>query len=247
MAKLHELLAVEGDLSKVASKTQTEAINTFLKKPSHFKGSVRTVEMFDEGRSGENSSDETHMVTTIGDKLNYINRSAVKYYDAVLQKEMTNQKAKADYIVDGEVIAKDLPATYLLGLEQKLKSLRNVYESIPTLDPSLSWEKSETQGDGVYSADSKTNFRTEKVARHRVLVEATKEHPAQIREWFEDVAVGRIDVKNYSGMISVAYKSKMLSRIDTLILEAKRARQRANSETVVDAKLGQTLMDYIIG
>lgn len=76
------------------------------------------------------------MVTTVHDKLDYmLNQHIVPYLDAVLQKERANQDAKADIVVDGIVLAKDVPATFLLGLEEKLKRVHEVLDKIPTLAP----------------------------------------------------------------------------------------------------------------
>ena len=53
MTKLHEILAVDGDLQEAAKKIQAETINTFTKKVEHFVGMSKTLHMFDEGRRQE--------------------------------------------------------------------------------------------------------------------------------------------------------------------------------------------------
>ena len=57
MAKLHEILAVEGDLEATAKKIINEAINTFSKKADHFIEAHRSLKMFDEERQHENSTE----------------------------------------------------------------------------------------------------------------------------------------------------------------------------------------------
>ena len=246
MAKLHELLAVDGDLSSVLEKVIGEAVVTFAKKPDTFRGQTRTVTMFDEARSGENDTDTKAVNYTVGEKLDYVGRAAERSYDALFQKELTNQSAQADLIVDGEVLVRDVPATFLLGLETRLKKLRTVFENIPTLDPSLKWDEDPSTGEGVYVSQTKTSLKTEKTVQHKVLYDATPEHPAKIEKWNEDTPVGRIETIQRSGMLSVRRKSQLLGRVDQLIMAVKKARQRANTVDVVDRKIGQDLMNFVL-
>ncbi len=246
MSKLHEILAVEGDLDATARKVIDEAINTFQKKADHFQEQHRSLVMFDENRSAENVDETKALVTTVGDKLSYVRRHAVKYLDTFAKKEATNQTAVADLVIDGVTLAEAVPATMLLGLESKLKTVRGMYEAIPTLQPGTDWQPDADRGEGIYRAvEPEVRMRTEKQIQHKVLVEPTKEHPAQIEKWNADVPVGKITLRNWSGMMSPAEKSALLGRIDTLIRGVKRARQRANTTEVVNRDIGDTLFNFI--
>lgn len=245
MGKLHELLAVEGDLSAVATKVTEEAANTFSKKSDHFYGQVRTVSFLNEARAGENTTEEKTIVTTVDEKLDYVRSMVAPYFDAVLQKEATNQEATADLIIDGQTIAHNLPATFLLGLETKLKNLRTMYAAIPTLQPGINWAKNDGAGAGHFIAPATTSFKTEKTVKHKVLVEATKEHRAEIEKWNEDVPVARIDTVATSTMLTPHRKSEILGRLDKLIRGVKKARMRANDTTVVDRSIGKELFDFL--
>lgn len=248
MGKLHELLAVEGDLAGISKKISEETISTF-KKPDHFIGQHRHLDMFDAAEQSKVVADEyKEMVTTVVDKLDYFSKAMINYFDAVLQKETTNQNACADLIVDNITIAKAVPATFLLGMESKLKELRVVFESAPTLAPGVAWEKDETQGRGVYrmkNADEK--LKTAKSFMHKVLYDATDKHPAQIEKWEEQTAVGRYITNTTSGMLSLAEKSIYLGRIDKLIQAVKKARMQANTVEVVENKCGDAIFSYILG
>lgn len=247
MAKLHEILAVEADLEGIAKKVTAEAEKTFKDKAQHFIGFHRTCEMFDDAMKGQAPPDEDlAMVTTVNKKLDYVGKSIAKYYDAVLQKELTNQTAKADLIVEGHTLAKDLPATFLLGLETKLKNLRKMYEVMPTLQPGIGWGVSPDLGTDVYkTATPEIRFKTAKTFQHKILYDATKEHPAQIEKWEETVNVGRFVKEIWCGMLSSADKSQVLGRLDKLIQATKKARQRANNVDVVKSNIGKDLLEYI--
>jgi len=247
-AKLHEIIAIEPDLAATARKLAAEAIVTFVKKADHFVESHKELRMFDDARSRENTVDHKPLVTTVGDKLKYVQRHVVKYFDAFATKEATNQAAWADLVVDGQVIAAQVPATMLLGLETRLKELRPLYEAIPTLNPGTIWEPDTSRGAGIYKASrSETRFRTEKTPMHKVLYEATKEHPAQIERWTQDVSIGEITYDQWSGMITPAAKSKLLERLDVLVRAIKKARQRANTTEAIKLPIGAQIFNFING
>lgn len=244
--KLHEILAVEGDLDATSKKVCEEAITTFTKKADHFTEQLKELKMFDEGRQNENATETKALVTTVHDKLSHVRQFVTKYLDTFATKEATNQVARADIVVSGVTIVESLPATVLLGLESKLKNLRQVYEAIPTLQPGAVWEKDPERGEGIYRArDPEERMRTEKTTQYKVLYEATKEHPAQVEKWNQDVPIGKITLKTWSGMLSPAEKSALLTKVDTLIRAVKKARQRANTTEIVDMDVGQALFNFI--
>lgn len=247
-AKLHEILAVEGDLDGTAKLVMDEAVATFSKKPDHFVRLERTQEMFDEDRQRENTSESKEMVTTVADKLDYLRKPIGKWWDNFVKKEATNQVAKADVVIDGQTLLTGLPATALLGLETKLKRLRAVYETIPTLQPGRNWEHDPDQGPHIYRArDDEIRSKTEKQLRFTVMVPATEQHPAQVEKTYVDAPIGTITVRAWSGMISPAEKSEFLERIDNLIRAVKKARQRANTTEAVSVKVADQLFNYIHG
>lgn len=248
MSQLHELLAVEGDLEGTYKKIIEETKANFTKHPDRYFGQHVRVEPFDENAPKE-ADVHKELDDTVPSKLKYTQDSIVRYLDAVLQKERTNQDAKADLTVDGVTVAKDVPATFLLGLETKLKVVRqSIYETIPTLQPGIKWEKDETQGSDVYRrVQPEEKFRTKKIMKNHVVAEATKEHPAQVQVYTEDEKVARIVTDTWCGMISPAEKSALLGRVDKLIRAVKKARQKANTTEVVKVTIGKELFGYING
>ena len=248
MSKLHQLLAVEGDLEGTYKKVLEETKVNFTKHPDRYFGSHQRVEFFDENTPKEADSHKK-MDDTIPSKLTYTQDHIIRYLDAVLQKEQTNQDARADLIIDGVTIAKDVPATFLLGLENKLKIIRNnIYETIPTLQPGIKWEKDETEGKDVYRrVHPEEKFRTKKIMKNHVVANATKEHPAQVQVYTEDEKVARVVTNTWCGMVSPAEKSTILGRIDKLVRGVKKARQKANTTEVVKTTIGNELFAYING
>lgn len=203
--------------------------------------------MLDEKDSKNNIVDQNTSVTeTVYGKLEYMFKPVIKYYDAVLQKDSTNQKAVADLVVGDKTIGKDLPATFLLGLETKLKGIRDVVSSIPTLAPGLNWELDEQKGEGVFKAKDVEVFKTAKTFKAVVLYEAIDKHPAQVEKVEETINTGKYITTKWSSALSPADKSKLLNKVDNLIQATKVARQRANKQEVVKKEVGKNLVDYIL-
>jgi hypothetical protein len=245
MSKLHEVLAVEGDLQGQVNKIIEETVKTFQSKAAHFMKSHRRLEMFEE--DGISHPEEHYeMVDTVSNKLNHTKEFITRYYDVVLQKEATNQAATADIIINGEVLFENAPVTFLLGMESRLKTLRQLYASIPTLQPGKKWEKDTSQGDDIYVVvPDEEKLRTKKVFAHQVLYEATKEHPAQIEKWEETKDIGKYIQRLWSSMLTPSEKSKLLGKIDTLIQAVKKARQRANGTELIKTNIGEKIFKYI--
>jgi len=246
--QLHEVLAVEKGLETTAKKVIEEGIATLRGKPERFRGVVKRYDPFNEEEAhlgGE--TDHLELTTTVNKKLDYVFRHIAKYVDAVYQKDVTNCEAKADVVIDGKVLLEKAPVTTLLGLETKLKQWRLLLEAIPTLAPGVKWKGAPDKGDDVYEREHpEEKFRTKLEIKHKVLYEATKEHPAQIEKYTEQIPVGKFTQYEWSGMITPAQKSELLGRLDKLMRAVKKARMRANSTEVLGGHIGSTLTNYIL-
>lgn len=251
MSKLHEILAVDGDLQNTSKAIANETIGTFSKKPNLFLGRSKTLTMFDEDRRNEEAAQAEYipLATTVQDKLDYTAEHLIRYFDVLASKEATNQQANDGVKLDGKLLFDfGMPATLLLGLENRLAQVRKIYEAIPNLDPSIKWEGDNSFfPNGWRSADKEVRPKTEKSTRYAVMAEATKEHKAQVDKVTMDRPVGQYETTFFSGMITSAEKSNMLHRIDKLIQAIKQARQRANDQEVVVMDVGKKIFDYIHG
>ena len=243
-AQLHQLLPVESNLQGLVNNIINEAVSTFAKK-ERFTGTVNKLMLFDDNRKNEELTEVSDITTTVDDKLEYVSEHLVRYYDAFLQKEATNQEAYADLIVDGKTLAVGVPATALLGMETKLKAVRNLINDVPTLQPGIKWVATDVPG--VYQAESpEERLKTEKTVLFKEVSKATDKHPAQVEKWTSDVPVGKYTKTVQSSMWTSAKKSMVLGKVDKLIQSVMEARMRANSTPVENVKFGQAIMDYIL-
>lgn len=251
--QMHQLLAVESDLEGRARVIMNETRKVFKEKPVLFQGFVRTYNPFvDDGI--EYPAEHQDLTSTVAQKLEYTSKSVSKYYDALLQKESTNQVAVADLVIDGEVLGKDLPATFLLGMESRLKKLREVYAQIPTLAVGVEWKEDQNKGNDVYSiVHPEEAMKTQRTIKSKILYpaqfpkegEGGQSIPAVIDKWEEVENIGKFTRLVWSGMVTPHRKSQLLDRIDALLRAVKKARQQANSTEVVSASIGNTIMNFI--
>jgi len=251
MGKLHELLAAESDLEKRAKIIIQEAKDTFNKKASLFRGNKRTLTALrdSDDEIETNFIPETQRLEeTVPSKLEYVRGVVEEYWNAVFQKECANQKAVAHVIVEGETIIENAPVTFLLGMEKKLKSIRDMFLQIPTLEPGHEWVIDTDLGTGIYKLkEPQTKFKTKQDIEFKVLYPATDKHPAQIEKWTVQKDVGKYELMIWSGMITSADKAVYLERIDKMLIAVKEARMRANTQDVSKGEIASSIFNYILG
>lgn len=243
--QLHQVIAVESDLRKKFKDIKEETIKVFTKKLNLFQGQIRKYIPFDETEKILDP-EKQEITTTVMDKIFYVSKSASTYFDAIFQKEEANQRAFSDLEVDGKIIAEKVPATFLLGMEKRLESLKEVFLKIPTLDTSVEWIPSNLGENILQTKKPEQRFKTRKAFRSQILVQPTEHHPAQVEKWEENETVGIYETTKFSGEIHPKEKSEMLERIDKLIIACKKARQRANNVATEHFDISSKIFNYII-
>jgi hypothetical protein len=163
--------------------------------------------------------------------------------DVVATQDWANCQARADVVVDGRKLLQGVPVTHLLFLEKQLVDLRTFVEALPVLDAAEDWEY-KPEVDSYVSRPARTN-RTRKVPKNHVKYEATKEHPAQVEVYMEDVWVGTWTTTKFSGAVPAAARNAMLERVRKLLEAVKCAREEANGLEVKPQKVGASLLGYV--
>lgn len=246
MAKLHELLAIEANLRGQGEACRKDLMNTFEKKRTHFQEMIVTFKPNQEGAEPVVES-KMGLQTSVGKELEWLGEKLIKAFDCAHQIDVANLTAAQDVILaDGTVLLSNVPATSLLQLEKRLRELQEFAMTIPTLDPAKGFEPDTARGVGIYRARDVNKKRTSKVEEFVVVVQPTKEHPAQVVKQTKDIETGDILQQEWSSLITVSAKGDIIDRIEELIRAVKTARSRAN-EQVVDVsskKLGARIWEY---
>jgi hypothetical protein len=247
--QLFHHLVIENEVRKEADAMIQEAKKGFLDR-TKYEGLTKNYQPSEEedpaGKTTRNDPIEpqrVELVTTVPEKLDYVKKYLVKLLDFEATKDCTNVKAKADLVVNGEVMATDLPATLLLQLEKRLREVRNLYVTVPTLDLSKKWEP--TGEEDQYKYGPLKTYKKEKRIVPILMAAATDKHPAQVKESTKDVVIGEFETTHFTGAVHPRLKAEWLGRIDTLIEACKTARMEANEAELMKSDVGSKLFSFI--
>ena len=241
MAKLNQIIAVEKTVKGRTFQELTEA-HHLLQKPSILAGISRTYRPKDE--EGEQLPPES---TKVQIKAEEVIKQTVdiltQLFDVTATKDWANCDAKADVVVDGQVLLTQVPATYLLFLEKQLVDLHTFIKKLPVLDASETWVFDASAD--AYATEPVQTLRTKKVPRNHVKAEATDKHPAQVEVYYEDITVGYWRTVKFSGALPAKRLNELVVRVEKLQHAVKFAREEANNLDVKDQKLGEKVLGYL--
>jgi len=240
--RLNQVLAVEKQAKTKAHREITE-LHRATAKPQLFNGFSKTYKPLEE--DGEHYPPESFRVQMdVQDALKKVQNILGEVFDVTATKDKANQAAKADLVVDGEVLAKDLPATTLLFIEKQLNDIHTFVDKLPTLDQAQEWSF-DTIANLWKTQETKTT-KTKKVAKPIVLYPATPEHPAQTQMTTEDQIVGHWVKIDHSSALPPTRKSELLERIERLQKATKYARESANRQDAPEQAISAKVFGYLL-
>jgi uncharacterized protein YfkK (UPF0435 family) len=242
-AKLNQIIAVVNGKKNQSQKRLTDIYHK-LQKSELFSGISRNYEPVDE--DGEQQPPEKKFVQyKVDDAFAEAQGALTELLDAVATQDWANTKARANVVVDGNVLLEDVPVTFLLILEKSLTDIHTFVSKLPTLDPAEKW--SFNSDVDCYASETHSTNKTKKVPKAHILYEATKEHPAQVETFTEDVKVGEWHTIKFSGAIPAQKKNQLLARVTKVQEAVKFAREEANALEVAPVKVGEKLFGYLFG
>lgn len=241
--RLNQVLAIEQGIKERVNKLITEIYHT-VQKPALFGGFVKKYRPINDG--DETYPDQRVRVQQNAETgLKAVVAGKTELADITFQKDKANTEARADITVDGVVLVKDAPATFILWLEKQVEDLRTFVSKIPTLDEAEDWNPDVNTG--LYKSGEIQTHRTQKIAVPIVLYAATDKHPAQTQLITKDVLVGFWDEVKISGALPVPRKQAILDRVDKLYRAVKTAREAANMAEAPKFDVGAALYNALIG
>lgn len=243
MSKLNQVLAVEKAV-KVRTYSATNEMHKALQTAALFQGFSKTYEPVNA--EGLPRHPESQRVQKNAEEMFAEARKMLtELFDVTATKDWGNQQAKADLIVDGKVILKDVPATYFLFLDKQLSDLRDMVTKATELDPAVDWQPDPNSG--LFKSNVVQTQTTAKVQRALLMAPATDKHPAQTQLITEDQVIGHWFTTKQSGAMPAPRKKALLVRIQKLLDAVKVALEEANSTQVAHQKTGDAIFGYIFG
>jgi len=245
MAKQHRLSQIIAVEKQVKSRVNSEGaeLHKLNQKPDLFSGMTRTYERKSE--DGEELPSEQKLVQYRAQEnlANWAHMWA-ELLDVVATKDWGNVKARANLVVNGEVLVQEAPVTYLIWLEKQLEDFRTFVDNLPVLDPSKAWRFDSATGLNI--TEPVRTARHKKVPRVLVKVEATEHHPAQAEIVHDDVLVGYWSQLFTSGALPDPRRRQLLQRVDALRKAVKEAREEANSLKVEAVEVGTAISRWLL-
>jgi len=241
MARLNQIIAVEKGVKSQTFQELTEA-HQLLQKPAQLAGIARAYRPKDE--EGEQLPPESTRVQVKAEEvIRTTTEVLTKLFDVTATKDWTNCHARADVVVDGNVLLAQVPATYLLFLEKQLVDIHTFVKKLPVLDAAETWTY-DSSADS-WATEPVQTLRTKKVPRNHVKAEATDKHPAQVEVYYEDVTVGYWRTLKFSGALQARRINEILGRVERLQEAVKFAREEANNTEAEEHKVGDTVFQYL--
>lgn len=150
MPRLNQIIAIEDGTKKKEYADLTKQ-HQILQKSELFNGFLYSYTPNDS--EGQVYPDEKKIVQSNAKEIvSFVKVQLSEFFDIVATKDTGNTQAKADIVVDGVIIAAQVPVTYMLFLEKQLNDLRVFITKLPVLDPSKSWKFDDAKD--MYVTDS---------------------------------------------------------------------------------------------
>lgn len=241
MGKLNQVVAVVAGKKAEAQEKITASYHQ-IQKPPLFDGIARVYHPKDE--DGDKLPSESKSIQVkVADLIRDVTAVMAEVVDVVATQDYANCTAKGDIRVGGVVLVAGVPVTHLLFLEKQLKDVETFISKLPTLDPAETWEYNEAAD--YYATRPAETVRTRKIPKAFVKYEATKEHPAQVETFQEDVLAGYWKTTKFSGAIPAKDKNQMLERVRALREAVIKAREEANGIEAPPVNIGKALLKYV--
>jgi hypothetical protein len=242
--KLHQLLSLVPGKRSAATDALSSAYQQF-QKPGTFEGFTKTfTQRTDDGTPGR-PPEKKHPQNNVAALVGGFKPLVADMLDTVAKVDWANAGAKADVVVDGQVVIANAPVTFLLFLGKRLNELKTTVEAIPLRDPALDWTFSAEASLFVSPVVRKQVTTKEQVGI--VLHPPTVEHPAQTQLITKDVVTGWWDERQFSGAVTRVERDVILARLQKLSDAVLVAREQANQATVDAPTVGGAILDFVFG
>lgn len=243
--RLHHVIALTKTVQNEAHTTLT-ALHHQSQRHDAFYGLARTYQAAnDEGDELDPQFKDVEV--KVEAMLTALRAPVAKHIDVVATKDTTNAHATANIVLrDGTVVAENVPATTLLFLEKQLVDLGTFMRTLPVLDPTERWSDEPDPVLGVHVTKPVRTLKTTKVTKFPIIAPATDKHQATTATIHEDVTVGYWTTVKHSGALVQRRRDVLVARVIELLEAVRMARETANTTPVVDLKIGESVMDYLL-
>lgn len=256
--KLNVLLAKTDHLASTFKKGLEEYVKFFKTSQGAFKGEKKTYEARANTVDLPNERSNRLVVTTVDDKLSYLQENSKEYIDALFSQEKTNSSgvAKAMLVVEGTPFG-EFTSLELLRLKSLLESgtFKEMYETLPVRNDDETWTKSSNDmyaGRNIFETTMRTGITKSILKESFILpdpnigkVEGAKYTP-QIASKDTVVELGDYTLQKFSGETSHLERAHILARRSKLLVAVIEALKAANDvEAIPSSMTSDKIFNYL--
>ena len=246
MSKLNQIIAIEKGAKGRAQGVLSGSYQR-LQKEELLKGTLKDYRPAAE--DGETLPSESKNVQVkVPDEIAQVRTALSELFDVTAAKEWSNCEAKADILIEGTALLKDVPVSYLLFLEKSLTDIGTYVDKLPLVDPARTWE---------FDASTNQN-RSEVLTTTRLVKEESfivvegsgsgdGKVPPQVKPVTKDRLAGFWDTTHFSGAVTASERAEMSEKVRKLKGAVIYAREQANSLEATEPKPSKIIFDYIFG
>jgi len=249
MIKLNVLLAKTDHLASTFKKGLEEYVKFFKGSQGAFKGEKKTYEPKANMVDLPNERTNRLVVTTVDEKLRYLQENSKEYIDALFSQEKTNSSgvAKAKLIVEGHTFG-EFTSLELLRLKSLLEGgvFKEMYETLPVRNDDETWTKSQNDmysGRNVYETVLRTGVNKSILKESFILpdpnidkIDGAKYTP-QIANKDTVIELGDYTLQKFSGETSHLERANILARRSKLLVAVIEALKEANDAEAISSEM----------
>ena len=135
--KLNQVIAIEKGVKSRVMREVTALYQT-AQKPALFAGFQRTYARKHDDAEDQ-PSENRRVQQKAAEVIKEVGRQLGELFDVTATKDYANCAAVADVEVDGQILIKAAPVTFLLFVEKELTNMHTALAALPTLDPAHEW------------------------------------------------------------------------------------------------------------
>lgn len=248
--KLNVLLAKTEHSATQFKKLISDYIAYFKNNQNAFHGAKKTYQPLDGKEDYPTERGVMMVVTTVDEKLQWLEETAGQYIDNLFSLEATNAVgvARADLIVDG-VNWGNFSSLELMRLKTLIESesLINMYATMPVRSDSEVWEPTNEdayKGRNVYQKPQISGQKKTTLKESYILPDPNVQYLKDTSKYVPQVAhkdtieiLGNYTVDFYSGETTHRYRAEVLRRRSALLSGLIEALKKANEAEAVKSEM----------
>lgn len=247
--KLNVLLAKTDHLASVFKKGLEDYVKFFKTSQGAFKGEKKTYEPKPGTIDLVNERSNKLVVTTVEEKLKYLQENSREYIDALFSQEKTNSSgvASAHLTIDGKSLGV-FSSMELLRLKSLLESgtLKDMYENIPVRNDDEQWNTSSNEQYSkrqIFESSQRSGVHKSVMKEQYILTDPnigksdSSKYTPQIASKDTIVEIGDYTYQKFSGEASHVERAGILARRSKMLVAVIEALKEANDVEAIPSEM----------